>query len=174
VGPIPGDSGKWAETRVNLGKNLLTALNLKPVAWNTPHYMASATDYGAFKKIFPLHLDRGAYFSTGLDGTKYVSNQMLPYVIQKDVYGIKRLPENLGYVEMGVDPNNNPYGFTPVPPIMPADMLKGALANKVVRDGWASFYFHPDVDLVHLQTLVEGVRAQGYEFVAIPTNGVIN
>jgi uncharacterized protein YdaL len=180
VGPIPGDSATWATNRVNQGKNLLTKLRLTPVAWSTPHYIASATDYGAFAKIFPLHLDRGAYFSTGTDGKTYVANQMLPYVIQKDVYGIKRMPENIGYVELGIAAGN-PDGFTPVPPFMPADMLKAAQANLVVRDGWASFYIHPDLEvngantsLTYLQTLVEGIKALGYEFVATPTKGVIN
>jgi hypothetical protein len=105
---------------------------------------------------------------------------MLPYVIQKDVYGIKRMLENLGYVELGIGANN-PDDSTPVPPFMPADMLKAAQANLVVRDGWASFFIHPDLEVIgtntsltYLKTLVEGIKARGYEFVATPSNGVIN
>jgi uncharacterized protein YdaL len=185
--PIPGDSTTWAANRINRGRNALTKWNLAPVAWSTPHYVASPADYAAFKTLFPLSVDRGAYFSTGTDSVTHVLNQLTPYVIPKDVYGIKRLPENLGYISEGIvnDPILNPYGFTPEPAILPADLIAGAQANLVVRDGWASFYFHWDLwdtdpTKSYLQATVEGIKALrtpeglGYTFVPTPTNGVIN
>lgn len=173
-GPIPGDSTNWAKNLVTQGKNMLTNLKLAPVAWETPHYLASPADYAAFKSLYPLSMDRGCYFSTDTAGVSHPLNQMSPYVIQSDVYGIKRFPENLGYLSTGVTINNDPYGFTPEPAIMPADLLAGAQANLVVRDAWASFYYHPDLDLSYLQQTVTGIKALGYTFVPTPTNGAIN
>ena len=183
-GPLPGDSTAWATNLVKRGRNSLTRWKLAPVAWSTPHYVASPADYAAFKSLFPLSVDRGAYFSTGTDGTTHVFNQLTPYVIPKDVYGITRFPENLGYTSAGMssDPLLNPYGFTPEPAIMPADLIAGAQANLVVRDAWASFYIHHDLEdnngvnvtLTYLDQLVVGIKALGYTFIPTPTNGVIN
>ena len=39
----------------------------------------------------------------------------------------------------------------------------------VVRDGVASFYFHPYHDIAVLREIVEGIRAAGYTFVG-PTD----
>lgn len=158
-GPVPGDSAAWARQRVNKGKNLLNQVGLTPVAWVTPHYLASVTDYKQFAKLFPISIDRGVYFATAADGTQYALEQMAPYVFQKDVYGVKRLPETLSYVD--------PWGFPPQPPALPATLLERAQKNKVVRDGWASCYFHWYLDINYLKELVSGLKAQGYEFVAI-------
>ena len=177
-GPLPGDSIAWATNLVKRGRNSLTRWKLAPVAWSTPHYVASPADYAAFKSLFPLSVDRGAYFSTA-DGTTHVFNQLTPYVIPKDVYGITRFPENLGYTSAGMssDPTLNPYGFTPEPAIMPADLIAGAQANLVVRDAWASFYIHHDLEvdtvnvtLPYLEQLVVGIKALNYTFIPLPTS----
>ena len=42
---------------------------------------------------------------------------------------------------------------------------QSAQANLVVRDGVASFYFHPYHNVAVLQEIVEGIRAAGYTFV---------
>ncbi len=173
-GPLPGDSTRKATDQVNQGKKMLTNLKLTPIAWETPHYVASPADYAAFKALYPLSMDRGCYFSKDTAGVTHPLNQLTPYVIQKDVYGIKRFPENLGYISEGIDINNDPYGFTPEPVITVADMLAGARANLVVRDAWASFYYHPDMGLDRLQQLVTGVKALGYTFITTPVNGAIN
>ena len=38
--------------------------------------------------------------------------------------------------------------------------------NLVVRDGFASFFFHPYLDISYLQQAVSGLRAVGYTFVS--------
>ena len=63
-GPVPEDSAAWARERVLQGKSELAGQHFIPVAWNTPHYLASAVDYGEFAKLFSLSLDRGTYFAT--------------------------------------------------------------------------------------------------------------
>jgi uncharacterized protein YdaL len=155
-GPVAEDSSTWARERVLQGKSELASLNFTPVAWNTPHYLASVVDYGEFAKLFALSLDRGAYFALDAQGTQYCLNQMAPYVFNKDVYGIKRMPENLGYID--------PSGQLPT---LPADLLHRADLNKVVRDGWASFYFHWFLDLNYLKEMIFGLKNQGYSFVRV-------
>jgi uncharacterized protein YdaL len=48
-------------------------------------------------------------------------------------------------------------------------VLANAQRNLVVRDGFASMYFHPFYDLTKLQDLISGVKALGYTFVS-PTS----
>ncbi len=155
-GPVPEDSPAWARGRVLEGKKRLADLNFRPVAWNTPHYLASVTDYLEFAQLFSLSLDRGVFFAADAGGQEYYLEQMAPYVFQKDVYGIKRLPENLGYID--------PEGMPGQPPSLPADLLHRAELNKVVRDGWASCYFQWYLDLNYLKELVPGLKGQGYQF----------
>lgn len=40
-----------------------------------------------------------------------------------------------------------------------------AQLNTAVKDGVASFFFHPYVDVSYLKTTVEGVQGAGYTFV---------
>ena len=61
------------------------------------------------------------------------------------------MPETLSYID--------PLGQ---PPSLPADLLHRAELNKVVRDGWASFYFHWFLDINYLKDTVSGLKSQGY------------
>ena len=88
--------------------------------------------------------------------TTAVASQFFPYVV-RDVYGSKVLPENLGSV--------NPARWHTYQSRLPEDIIRAARANLVVRDGFASFFFHPFLDLHYLKTTVRGIRALGYTFV---------
>jgi len=161
-GATPEDSYAWALGRVLTGQTILHNLNIWPVAWLTPHYLASPQDYTAFARVYPYSLDRGVYFVTASDGTVHFEEQIAPYVL-KDVYGITRIPETCEYV--------NPTG-TPV--MLPADVIAKATANTVVRDGWAGFYFHWYIDVSYLRQMVEGVMALGYTPTAVGTKPRLN
>jgi hypothetical protein len=50
---------------------------------------------------------------------------------------------------------------------LPADILRAARANLAVRDGWASSYFHPFLDIAYLREVVQGVKALGYTYVSV-------
>jgi hypothetical protein len=75
-----------------------------------------------------------------------------------DVYGSKVLPENLGSMA--------PSTWHTYKERLPADLVRAARANLVVRDGFAAFYFHPFLDLRYLERTVEGIEAAGYTFVS--------
>ena len=67
------------------------------------------------------------------------------------------LPENLGSIA--------PSTWHTYKERLPADLVRAARANRVVRDGFASFYFHPFLALKYLKRMVEGIERLGYRFV---------
>jgi len=85
---------------------------------------------------------------------------MYPFTA-RDIYGLNVIPETLGSYEPEASNNN--------PPRLVADILKTAHSNRVVRDGFASFYFHPYYDLAVLKQIVAGIKAEGYSFVSPAT-----
>jgi uncharacterized protein YdaL len=153
--PVPEDSRHWVMGRVHAGLREFDQARLTPVAWETPHYAASALDYGVFAETFPLTIQRVLYF----DSSGHVAGQFFPYVIERDVYGQKIMPENLG----NVDPDQ----WHQYPPRLPRELIQAARKNLVIRDGWASGFFHPYLDLAYLRELIEGIKALGYTYVPL-------
>ena len=100
-----------------------------------------------------------------LAGGDLWAGQFFPYVIERDYYGQRILPENLGNIEYIVpsDPTSNVVYTAD-------DILTNADYAKVVRDGFGSFFFHPywlDPDvgtpgLADFQKVIEGMKAMGY------------
>ncbi len=164
-GPPAEDSTLWAQTRVTSALAGFAAAGLpKPTLWTTPHYAASATDYRVVGQNFSARLERTLYFAGTLPGTtvnagRYIG-QFFPYAV-KDVYGTTVLPENLG--------NYEPEPYNNHPARLPADLVASAKANLAVRDGVASFFYHPYYGTAPLQQTVDGIRALGYTFVG-PTD----
>ncbi|MFC4055175.1 DUF2334 domain-containing protein [Actinomadura syzygii] len=160
-GPVAEDSGPWASGRIITGKLSYAPVGLPtPNIWTTPHYAASATDYGAIKQSYAARLERSLYFSGQLsggpvDGHRYIG-QFFPYPV-RDIGGATVLPENLGNYEP--DPYNN------LPPRLPADIVRAAQYNLAVRDGFASTFYHPYNGTGPLTEIVDGIRGLGYTFV---------
>lgn len=157
-GPVPEDSQEWVADRVGKALLELKAAGLSPVAWETPHYLASELDNRYFGRYFKLMVHRGIYFVD--DGGKLrFSNQFFPYLIESDYYGQRIAPENLycyaSSAYMGEPPSTVPA------------MLYQARLNQAVRDGWASFFFHWYQDIWVLKELVQGLKHMGYEFVPL-------
>jgi len=203
-GPVPMDSAAWAQSRMTAARRALRSMELEPVAWEVPHYMASADDFQGFADVGGLMYHRSIYFAEAggapvsssrspisahlsrlrpaddpqhpaagrgrnpLRGQAvaastvgepvYMLGQFFPYVIQRDVYGQKLAPENLHYLEPVEEGGIQ---------LLPEDLLEWAEMNLVIRDGWASAYCHPDVDVRYLEQLVDGIRLLGYEFVPV-------
>jgi len=123
-GPLPEDSQSWAAGRVTSGKNILAKCGLTPVAWETPHYIASPASYRAFKNAYPTSLDRAIVFHTAGDGTVYFIEQLCPYFMNGDQFGIRRIPETIGYVDIWGDGVQGPS----LPPSTEPSILPGSLA----------------------------------------------
>jgi uncharacterized protein YdaL len=160
VGPVAEDSRAWASARVTASNQEFAQAGLPvPTVFEFPHYSASAADYAAIGQRFATRWERSLYFGGVLSGGtvdhSHVAGQFFPYVV-RDVYGAKVLPENLGSIE--------PEPFYIFPTRLPAQLIDAARRNLVVRDGFASFYFHPFFSLDYLKQTVEGIRAAGYTF----------
>ena len=160
-GPVPDDSTKWANGRLDSAARAFTAAGLAvPTIFEFPHYAGSAVDYKAVAARFSTRYDRGLYFGGLFGGTANYSRlngQYFPYVV-RDIYGTKVIPETVGNVEP--EPfNNHPARF-------PDELVRAAEQNLVVRDGFASFFYHPYLGTDYLKTTVEGIRGLGYTFVA--------
>jgi uncharacterized protein YdaL len=163
VGPLPGDTSlAWTEHRIVAANREFAAAGLaRPKIFEFPHYVASDRGYRAAARWFAVRWERSDYFAGLLgDGpTQYhhVEGQFFPYVV-RDVYGSKVLPENLGSIA--------PSTWHTYKERLPADIVRAARANLVVRDGFASFYFHPFLKLTYLKRTISGIEAAGYTFVS--------
>jgi len=161
-GAVSGDSATWATARVNSGLSALKTAGLPtPTIFEYPHYAGSPVDSKAIRAKIGTAYHRGLYFGGALGLTPqnltHMIGQFFPYSVT-DVFGWKLKPENLG--------NYEPEAYNNHPPRLAADLIKTAQNNRVVRDGVASFFFHPYNPISELKTIVQGVRAAGYTFVA--------
>ena len=170
--PVAEDSTAWARNRYQAGKSQLTSNGYTPTAWETPHYHASAIASRASTLEFSKTYQRVVYFTADKPNFNAATNkdfalgQMFPYIIKKDFYGQLVLPESLGNIEYDistVDPTSN-YNYTW------QDIVMNAQYVKAVRDGFASFFFHPfwlepDVGTpgeADFKSLIEGINALGF------------
>jgi uncharacterized protein YdaL len=156
VGPLPGDSAAAAKSRILSGRAELQDARLTAFAWSAPHFMASAADYRAIADVYRWHYGRSIYFAPGSPAGRFLG-QFFPYIIQQDAYGYSVLPEDIGYIE----PNPNP-GYAV---LLPPDLIEHASKALVVRDGFASFYYHADLGPTYLDQTVAGIQGLGYTFV---------
>jgi uncharacterized protein YdaL len=165
LGPVPEDSPQWAQQRITEATALLTATNLQAFAWEAPHYLASATDYRAIQEQYGVHYGRLTYFGLQNESNDKRVGQFFPYVIQRDHYGYRVIPESLGNIE--------PEPFDGYRTLFPVDLIRHAEKLKVVRDGVASFFYHPYLvppfSSFYLRDVVQGLKKLGYEFVPAPS-----
>jgi uncharacterized protein YdaL len=173
--PFPEDSASWVLGRLNQGLTDLKAHGYNPIAWEAPHYHTSAIAAKTAPQLFSTTYQRVVYYTADKPvffGTNkdFSVGQFYPYVIGKDYYGQYVLPENLGNIEYDIstiDPTSN-YNYTA------DDLILNAKYAKTVRDGFASFFFHPFWLEPNLGTpgfedfkkTIEGISALGFTWVA--------
>ncbi len=102
------------------------------------------------------------------------SGQMFPYEIYGDVHGQRLIPENLG--------NSQPFVNDHVTaPRSKEDIIADAKRNLVLRDAWASFFYHPFLftsyenggrgaypgDAAELEYIIRNIKKLGYKFIDI-------
>lgn len=155
--PIDEDSETWVNEHVTAALSLFKDAKLTASIWETPHYLASILDNRYFAKQFPATIGRVHYFDPS--NVMHHAEQFYPYVIKRDQYGFKVIPENMGYV--------SPHNASEFPIRTVDDILLSAKKNLVVRDAWASMYYHPFLGLTYLQQLIPAIKALGYEFVTV-------
>lgn len=140
--PMTGDSQAWATNRMNLGSTMLANNGYTPFAWEAPHYHSSPFSMRAAAAKYKTIYGRAVYFTSDtpvLNGTAspdYGVGQVFPYVIKNDYYGQRVIPESLGNLEYA-SVCTYCLNYTA------DDIITNASYVKVVRDGYASFFFHP-------------------------------
>jgi uncharacterized protein YdaL len=144
--PIRGDSEAFVARRLEEAIKESMGMGLYPVAWETPHYAASALDYRVMHRFFDTVFERR------LAGNHLDSDQYFPYPIV-DLYGQFVIPENLAYVPIDA-PSSKP-------------ILAAADAAWVVRDGYGSFFFHPFMKPEILDEIISGIKQRGYTFIDV-------
>jgi uncharacterized protein YdaL len=144
--PVGGDSAEFVMRRLRMGFAECFSNDIYPVAFEVPHYGASDIDYRTLGQVFSLFYDRPMV--TPDDTTA----QMVPYPVV-DQYGRHIVPETLGYL-----PEDDPE---------PLRLIQYARSMRVVRDGIASFYFHPFLKQKLLEQVVQGVSDLGYHYISL-------
>ncbi len=144
--PIQGDAASFVEERLRMGLDECFRNGIYPVSWETPHYMGSALDYQAFARYFNSAYERVASVD------KSESGHFFPYP-SVDRFNRFIIPEALGYISLE---NPDPDGL-----VANADRMQA------VRDGVASFFYHPFMGLEHLEKVVDGIEGLGYHFISI-------
>ncbi|MCF6236641.1 MAG: DUF2334 domain-containing protein [Gammaproteobacteria bacterium] len=172
--PVSEDSVAWTADRIQAGRDVFASVGITPYAWETPHYQGSPNTYAALG-AGATRYERSFYYTStnpqlNLDTNNpdrdFSIGQFFPYIIESDHYGQKVLPENLGNFVYDIGQNANV--------VMWNDLYENAKYAFVVRDGFASFYFHPFwlepefnvPGLEDLNKLVEGITGLGYQWVS--------
>lgn len=156
VGPSEDDNGTWAKNRILEGKAILNEVRIQAFAWEAPHYMAGPSHYRAIQEVYPIQYSRLIYYPDETDKSKFIG-QFYPYVIRKDTYGYYIIPENIYNIVK--DPNQ---GYRA---INAEDIIRFAQKLKVVRDGVASFFYHPYLGTSDLSVIISGLQNEEYTFV---------
>lgn len=204
--PVKKDSPRWVVDRLEEGLHSMRAAQMSFASWLTPHYQASALDYLIFGRVFEWNIGRVIYFDyRALGLPSFTANllmnsaddqalnlrrqafedlsvetkgpwngQFFPYLIFGDHYGQRLIPENLG--------NSQPYRTAHVIwPRSVSQMVETARRNRVLRDQWASFFYHPALldttinggrglfagDAGELKYLIQQIKKLGYRFTQV-------
>lgn len=149
--PIKGETKSGIETKLDAGLHELVKCGLYPLLWETPHYTAS----------FLLYQTVPEFFSTAMEPRLAIENaiqsQYFPYIINRDVFGQRIYPENMGYIPFSADKEVSREAVR--------NILKSAAAIHQVRDGFAACFFHEFLDLDLLDELTDGIQALGFTYV---------
>lgn len=143
-GPLFQDSEDYVRKRIIRGLEECYRNKIYPIAWETPHYAGSQLDYRVINQFFSTAYERRQ--TLDILGT----DQLLPFYIPARGDKAQLIPENLGYIPID-DPRADP-------------MVSHARKNLAIRDGFASFFFHPFVPLEVLKELVKEITILGYSF----------
>ena len=149
--PITNEDPNLTATKIETGINECISNGIYPLIWETPHYTASISDYKIFSKYFSTSIDRMML------NEDYKYGQFFPYVINKDIYGQKIFPEDLGYIPL-LEKRDSTEQYV-------RQMMNNARALYNVRDGYASFFFHPFLNPDYLKEIIDGISRLGFTFV---------
>jgi len=172
--PLPMDSSDWVLDRLEQGEAVFDRLNVKPVAWEIPHYAASVLDYHLFGKLFEWNFHRPITFinevvreselkpehrlfeckSDKCRKERRIAASKLSVEADYRAFGGQIIPyrvfkDNYG---QGIIPETLGMidylmypGYTWRPVGRPADLIRRAKQLRAVRGSFASFFWHPSL-----------------------------
>lgn len=137
----------YAEERVAAALMEIEFSGLSPylVGWETPHYAAGEEHYEVFERFFKL-LYEDPRWTYDLKLTPY------PVTTEHTVY----VPTNLGFVRgesMSAD--------------VEQILRRAQLLSGLQYGALGSFYYHPQLGLEGLRSLIHGLKAQGWTFAPV-------
>jgi len=167
--PVAEDSVDWVTGRLSAGLAELQNNGYSTSIWETPHYQASAITSRTVPQFFSKTYQRVVYYTADkpafnkATGKDYAVGQVYPYVVHRDYYTQKVLPENLGNLEY-----DSTVTYTA------DDIITNATYAKAVRDGFASWFFHPFLlepdsgapGYADFQKAMTGITQLGYTWIA--------
>jgi uncharacterized protein YdaL len=156
--PVREDSPQYVEKRLKGALDECFRCNIYPLAWETPQYVASTLDYRTIARHFSTVSERRIFFN------QFSLNQSFPFIIEKDIFGQRIIPEYLGYVpfvagEGGQDINAEKAAA--------GEIVKNAKNMRCLRDCVAGFFFHPFLDPSILKDMVTDLKGAGFEFLDV-------
>ena len=175
--PVAGDSVSWASTRLKAGLAEFKNAGLTPVAWGPPHYQDSPNAIKAAKQLFQTFYQRSYYYTSdtptlaAIPGRDVAVDQFFPFEITKDHYGRHIIPENLGNIRYGIG-KDGVYNMHGEVRYTWQDVLINARYATMVRDGVASFFFHPYLadptsgvpGMADFDALITGIGTMGFSW----------
>ncbi|NPT39792.1 DUF2334 domain-containing protein [Paraburkholderia sp. 1N] len=174
--PVDEDSEPWAAGRMIEGLAEFTLNGYKVAGWAAPQYQMSPNAAAAAALEFPTSFQRAVYYTatdpqlgTGAPNQDFSAGQFFPYIINSDYYGERIIPENLGCIQYNIC-TIDPFSCVTYPW---QQLVTNAQYGLVVRDGFASFFFHPywlesglNVPAYSdFQSLITGITNLGYTWV---------
>ncbi|MCB0420249.1 MAG: DUF2334 domain-containing protein [Bdellovibrionales bacterium] len=166
--PLAFESETWVLERIYKAIDHLHDAGLEYVAWLPPHYEASPLAYKMFAKVFPATIQRVRYTPDGADpgNPAHWGGQFFPYEIYQDYYGQRIWPENLGNVRISDKKERDIHVRST------EDILESIRLNSVIRDSWASFFWHSQIvdteeGLASLDRILKEIHKYGYQFVSL-------
>ncbi|MHC9545011.1 MAG: DUF2334 domain-containing protein [Vulcanimicrobiota bacterium] len=156
--PVKDDSPKYVEKKLKGALEECFKCTLFPLMWETPQYLASSLDYRIIARYFSTASERRIFLN------QYYITQSFPFIIEKDTYGQRIIPEYLGYIPFSVK-----EGKEDVDAEMEAgkNIVGTAEKMKCLRDCVAGFVFHPFLDSSVLKETVQSMKNRGFKFIDV-------
>lgn len=172
--PIPADSSDFVLDLLEMGESVFKRLNIKPVAWEVPHYAASALDSVMFGKLFQWSYHRSLYFWSDTEQDAPLGPQHEMFKCTTDACKAERRTlarqtrvdtHSLNFAGQPIPYRvwKDIYGQSLIPETLgmidypfysdhtwrpvsrPEDLLRRAKKLRVIRGSFASFFWHPDL-----------------------------
>jgi uncharacterized protein YdaL len=143
--PIQNED-QYMRDKLEKGIAMLLRNGLTPVAFEPPHYAMSQNGYQILSHYFSTLVGQ-----LQISDETYQTAQKPPYRLNRDVNGLKIIPETIGYV------TNDDYYMSQIESNMRETLL--------VRDSVVGVFYHPYISIDKLKHLVDWLETYPLDFI---------